>query len=152
VHDRVVDHEMPPKKKKQPEPAQAEAFLKTLAGPLISADQQREAAEGRSLWRRLNRYEYENAVRDLLDAPWLQIRDMLPEDGESPRGDGSNEGISWQQIKVPFLVPHQFFSLRDGFMFLWLARVADTIPTYAPAYYQVDKLMARARRNPYFQG
>jgi hypothetical protein len=49
-------------------------------------------------------------------------------------------------------VPHQFFALRDGCMFLWLARVADTIPAYAPAYYQVDKLLARARRNPYFHG
>lgn len=100
-------------------------------------------------------------ARDMTTAKWMSERagertelaaSYSNSNSESPRGDGSNEGISWQQIKVPFLVPHQFFSLRDGFMFLWLARVADTIPTYAPAYYQVDKLMARARRNPYFQG
>lgn len=100
-------------------------------------------------------------ARDMTTAKWMSERagertelaaSYSNSNSESPRGDGSNEGISWQQIKVPFLVPHQFFSLRDGFMFLWLARVADTIPTYAPAYYQVDKLTARARRNPYFQG
>lgn len=73
--------------------------------------------------------------------------------GTNPRGEASlSEGLSWQQIKVPFLVPHQFFALREGFMFLWLARIANTIPAYAPAYYQVDKLLARARRNPYFHG
>ena len=38
------------------------------------------AETGRSIKRRLNRYEYENSVRDLLSLPHLQIRDSLPED------------------------------------------------------------------------
>jgi hypothetical protein len=35
--------------------------------------------------RRLNRSEYESAVRDLLQAPWLQVQTHLPEDGEAFR-------------------------------------------------------------------
>ena len=31
--------------------------------------------------RRLNRYEYENTLKHLLKAPWLQLADRLPEDG-----------------------------------------------------------------------
>jgi type IV secretion system protein VirD4 len=100
-------------------------------------------------------------ARDMTTAKWMSDRagettrlasSYSSGSSVNPGGEGSSEGINWQQIKVPFIVPHQFFSLRDGFMYLWLARVADTIPTYAPAYYQVDKLVARARRNPYFHG
>jgi len=114
VHDRVVDHEMPPKKKKQPEPAQAEAFLKTLAGPLISADQQREAAEGRSLWRRLNRYEYENSVRDLLGAPWLQIKEKLPEDGEAFRFNKVGEALDVSHVQMSQYLAAADYALREA--------------------------------------
>ena len=31
--------------------------------------------------RRLNRVEFENTLRDLLDLPWLEVKDLLPEDG-----------------------------------------------------------------------
>ena len=79
VHDRVRDGEMPPRKvKSRPDATAVNAFLETIAKPMIQADRGRSASEGRSVWRRLNRYEYENAVRDLLHAPWLQIKDMLP--------------------------------------------------------------------------
>jgi type IV secretion system protein VirD4 len=100
-------------------------------------------------------------ARDMTTAKWMSERAGEKTElaaaysnsaSEAPRGESTNQGISWQQIKTPFLVPHRFFALRDGFMYLWLARVADTIPAYAPAYYQVDKLIARARRNPYFHG
>ena len=101
-------------------------------------------------------------ARDMTTATWMSQRagertelaaSYNSGTGTNPKGEASSsEGISYQQIKVPLLVPHQFFALRDGCMFLWLARVADTIPAYAPAYYQVDKLLARARRNPYFHG
>src|SRR5687768_4833713 len=64
IHDRVRDGEMPPKKK--PDRDALQAFLKSIAEPIAAADQRREATEGRSTWRRLNRYEYEHSLRDLL--------------------------------------------------------------------------------------
>src|SRR4029078_423829 len=38
------------------------------------------AREGRATKRRLNRYEYENALRDLLNVPWARVKDRLPLD------------------------------------------------------------------------
>ena len=100
VHDRVREHEMPPKKKPQPAAAETEAFLRALAAPLATADQQREATQGRSTWRRLNRYEYENTLRDLLGAPWLQIKEMLPEDGEAFRFNKVGEALDVSHVQM----------------------------------------------------
>jgi mono/diheme cytochrome c family protein len=82
IHDRVSKGEMPPKKKPRPEQTELEAFTKSLSSELVSVERARMAKEGRATRRRMNRYEYENALRDLLHAPWLQVRDSLPEDGE----------------------------------------------------------------------
>jgi hypothetical protein len=83
VHDRVQAGEMPPKEKKRPTPAELGGFVKNLGASLTAADKAVAAREGRTTQRRLNRYEFENAVRDLLQAPWLQVKNDLPEDGES---------------------------------------------------------------------
>jgi hypothetical protein len=83
VHDRVQAGEMPPKEKKRPDAGDIASFVKTLSSSLISAEGDMIAREGRTTRRRLNRTEYENAVRDLLQAPWLEIKEQLPEDGEA---------------------------------------------------------------------
>jgi len=83
IHDRLAAHEMPPKGKDQPDPAELRTFLAGLSGALTSAERAVIAREGRSTQRRLNGYEYENALRDVLSAPWLEIRGELPEDGEA---------------------------------------------------------------------
>ena len=44
-------------------------------------DRSRSQARGRASVRRLNRFEYENSLRELLAAPWLRVADALPEDG-----------------------------------------------------------------------
>ena len=100
VHDRVRDGEMPPKSMPQPEATVRAGFLKALAEPMIAADQARIRREGRAVWRRMNRYEYENTLRDLLDAPWLQVKELLPEDGEAYRFNkvGTALGVSHVQI------------------------------------------------------
>ena len=85
IHDRAAAGEMPPENKARPEPAALAAFLRELGGALQAAEAQRIATAGRSGARRLNALEYENAVRDLLSAPWLQLRGQFPEDGEAHR-------------------------------------------------------------------
>src|SRR4051794_2988323 len=104
VHDRVSAGEMPPKaateKKPQPGPAEVEAFTRTLAGSLVAAEKARGGGEGRATRRRLNRYEYENAVRDLLHAPWLQIKDSLPEDGESHRFNKIGDALDVSHVQM----------------------------------------------------
>ena len=113
VHDRVWDHEMPPKKEKQPAPAETDAFLEALAPPLIAADRKREVSEGRSTLRRLNRYEYENTVRDLLGAPWLRIKDMLPEDGEAFRFNKVGDALDVSHVHLAQYLGAADFALRD---------------------------------------
>ena len=100
IHDRVRDHEMPPKKKEQPEEAVRDGFLKAISVPLVAADEERIRTAGRATWRRMNRYEYENTLRDLLGAPWLQVKDMLPEDGELYRFNKVGEALDISHIQI----------------------------------------------------
>src|SRR6266542_1854314 len=66
VHDGVSNGEMPPKRKPRPDSVEAEAFTGSLASSLTEVEAAFAAKEGRAPQRRLNRYEYEHALRDLL--------------------------------------------------------------------------------------
>ena len=100
VHDRVKEAEMPPKSAPQPAEAEREAFTSGLAAPLLAADRLRIAREGRAVWRRMNREEYENTLRDLLDAPWLQIRELLPEDGLAHRSNKVGTALDVSHVQI----------------------------------------------------
>ncbi|MEM9157986.1 MAG: DUF1587 domain-containing protein, partial [Verrucomicrobiota bacterium] len=81
IFDRAKSGEMPPKKKRRPSDAELERLLEGIGKPMLAADRERIETHGRSSVRRLNRFEYENTLRELLKAPWLQVADRLPEDG-----------------------------------------------------------------------
>jgi len=100
VFDRVDAGEMPPRKKARPEAQELAAFKASLSGSLVAADRQQAVAEGRSVQRRLNRYEYENALRDLLKAPWLQVRDALPEDGVAFRFNKVGSALDISHVQM----------------------------------------------------
>ena len=85
ILDRAAAGEMPPENKARPEPVALAGFVRELGDSLAAAEARRIATAGRSGARRLNALEYENAVRDLLSAPWLQLRGQFPEDGEAHR-------------------------------------------------------------------
>lgn len=113
VFDRVADGEMPPKKKQRPEPAALASFTQTLSQALVTAEQSRLASEGRATQRRLNRYEYENAVRDLLSAPWLQIKDALPEDGEAYRFNKVGDALDMSHVQMNRYLAAADYALRQ---------------------------------------
>src|SRR5258706_675383 len=118
VHDRVQDGEMPPKKKKKrPEAEELRAFLKSVADPLAAADRSRAETEGRSTWRRLNRFEYENSIRDLLQAPWLQIKEMLPEDGEAHRFNKIGDALDISHVQMAQNLAAADYALREAAAF-----------------------------------
>jgi len=100
IHDRVRDREMPPKEMPQPEDDARAEFLKAVAQPLIDADQARTRREGRSTWRRMNRYEYEATLRDLFGAPWLMVKEMLPEDGEAYRFNKVGDALDVTHVRM----------------------------------------------------
>ena len=113
VHDRVDHGEMPPPKKERPNPAELDVFKKWLSSSLAAADEKRIAKEGRATRRRLNRYEYENALRDLLHAPWLQIRDALPEDGESERFNKVGDALDMSHVQMARYMAAADYALRQ---------------------------------------
>jgi hypothetical protein len=114
VYDRVSRGEMPPKKKPRPEPSQTAVFLHALSSSLVRYEQKQLAKEGRSTQRRLNRYEYENALRDLLRAPWLQIKDSLPEDGEEFRFNKSGDALDVSHVQMARYLNAADYALRQA--------------------------------------
>ena len=111
--DRVAEGEMPPKKKKRPEPDELAAFSKALAKTLTDAETARVTQEGRATQRRLNRYEYENALRDLLHAPWLQVKDSLPEDGEAYRFNKVGDALDMSHVQLNRYLGAAEYALRQ---------------------------------------
>jgi Protein of unknown function (DUF1592)/Protein of unknown function (DUF1588)/Protein of unknown function (DUF1587)/Protein of unknown function (DUF1585)/Protein of unknown function (DUF1595) len=113
VHDRVLAGEMPPVNAARPDEATRAAFLKTLAQPMIEADNARVRREGRTAWRRMNRYEYENTLRDLLSAPWLQVKELLPEDGEAHRFNKVGEALGVSHVQMSRYLAAAEYALRE---------------------------------------
>jgi hypothetical protein len=92
---------MPPRgRKTRPGKAEADAVLKRLATGLAEADRSRRAADGRAVFRRLNRTEYENTLRDLLGVPGLKVKDLLPEDGRAFGYDKSASGLDFSHVQL----------------------------------------------------
>ena len=82
VHDVLSAGEMPPKKKSKLGDAQRGAAVVDLANRIVEVQEADYVQHGRSVSRRVNRFEYENVLRDLLHDPYLKIADQLPLDGE----------------------------------------------------------------------
>jgi len=82
IYDRVENREMPPKGIELA-PRDRTTILQKLAPAIHRADLADVAVNGRGPMRRLNREEYEQNLRDVLQLPHLDIRDMLPQDREA---------------------------------------------------------------------
>jgi hypothetical protein len=95
IFDRVRNGEMPPKKKKRPNPKQLELALGSLGNNLREANLASQEKMGRVPHRRLTRLEYGYTVRDLLLIE-SGFEEILP--GESKSGSfdtvGSTHRIS----------------------------------------------------------
>ena len=114
VHDRVAAGEMPPKKKARPDAADQAAFLNELTGDLTAVEEVGIARNGRAMKRRLNRYEYENTLRDLLDVPWIQVKDRLPEDGERYRFNKIGEALDVSHVQLARYLDTASYALRQA--------------------------------------
>jgi len=82
VYDQLASGEMPPKKKSKLDAASRKSASMELAAFMIQAQEETSARLGRAVSRRLNRFEYENVLRDLLHDPTLKVADQIPLDGE----------------------------------------------------------------------
>jgi hypothetical protein len=77
-----------------------EAVLRGLQAGLVSADLRHRAGDGRAVFRRLNRTEYENSLRDVFGLAELPIKDLLPEDGKAFGFDKSADGLDLSYVQL----------------------------------------------------
>ena len=112
VHDRVKAGEMPPKSRPRPDAARQKVFVEGLAGSVVAAERESLGGEGRAVLRRLNRQEYENALRDLLAVPWAQVANRLPEDGEAHRFNKSGEALDVSYLQMARFMDSADYALR----------------------------------------
>ncbi|OYW19501.1 MAG: hypothetical protein B7Z55_08710, partial [Planctomycetales bacterium 12-60-4] len=99
IYDRVEKGEMPPKPEDMPQPDRA-ALVKSLSASIYNSDHADILAHGRGPLRRLNRDEYEQNLRDLLQLPDLDIRDILPEDREGHRFNKTTDMLDMSRVQL----------------------------------------------------
>ncbi|GAB4364826.1 MAG: hypothetical protein OHK0021_08590 [Bryobacter sp.] len=152
VHDRVRDGEMPPIKNSKLTPPVVKAFLNQLAAPLVATSRARMAVEGRSTLRRMNRYEYENTLRDILDAPWLQVKEMLPEDGIAYRYNKVSEALNISHVQMSRYLAASEYALREVLPRTATQPQAQTNRYYTremPAFFRKVNFPRAAERNTF---
>ena len=114
VHDKVESGDMPPKKRARPDAGDLSAFLKSLSSALTVADEERIAQDGRATERRLNRYEYENTLRDLLSLPYLEVKSFLPEDSEAYGFNKVGDALAVSHVQMARYLAAADFALHSA--------------------------------------
>ena len=99
IYDRMEKGDMPPRKADLPEAERAD-MLRVLGGAILKVDREEVVATGRGGLRRLNREEYQNNLRDLLQMPQLDIRDILPEDREGHHFNKATETLDMSRVQL----------------------------------------------------
>ncbi len=134
VYDQIASGEMPPAKKPRPATAAAAGYLWELKQALQSAEDARIRREGRTVKRRLNRFEYENTLRDLLHAPWLDVRESLPEDTEAHRFNKSGEALDVSHVQLA-----RYISTAEDALRQVLVTSAERLPAVTKRYHARDQ-------------
>ena len=117
VYDRIESGEMPPKKKSRPPEADKTAALATLYAQITLAEEKSLIENGgRSVVRRMNRTEYENTLRDLLSLPMLNVKELLPEDGQKFGFDKVAGALDISHIQMTKYLQTADLALRQAMM------------------------------------
>jgi hypothetical protein len=115
VHDKVSAGEMPPpKKKSQPAPKERGRFTNELTDDLMRFERKQTAEQGRAVQRRLNRYEYEDTLRDLLGVPYLEVKDFLPEDTVAYGFNKVGDALDVSHVQMARYLGAAEFALRTA--------------------------------------
>ena len=131
IHDRVEAGEMPPAKKPRPAAADRDAFVASLRAALLADERAATAREGRATRRRLNGYEYENTLRDLLSAPWLQLRGQFPEDGEAHRYNKIGDALDVSHVHMARYMSAADYAIRQAMSVQFERPPTTTVRHYA---------------------
>ncbi len=95
VFDRVHSGEMPPKDSDSVPQQDREAFVRLLATPLTQV----HAAHKGTIFRRLNRREYQNTMNDIFGTN-LNLESRLPQDGRSHEFDNIGEALGISMVHL----------------------------------------------------
>jgi hypothetical protein len=129
VHDRLTAGEMPPADADQPPPAERTTTISVLAGWLTSADEDAQRTTGRAIVRRLTATEFEHSLRDLLGLPLLEVRRMLPEDGQRHGFDKIGDGLDLSPVQM-----EQYLAAVDKALDMSIATRATPPPTISKRF------------------
>lgn len=113
IHDRIEKGEMPPKESDLPK-ASRDTLVASLQKVLHAADLADVAQFGRGPMRRLNREEYEQNLRDILQLPRLDIRDILPEDREGHRFNKTSQSLDMSRVQLAAYLDAADAALRQA--------------------------------------
>jgi hypothetical protein len=114
VHDRVSAGEMPPSPIARPPAASLTPFVNGLSAALSAYEHNVTTERGRAGLRRLNAYEYENGLRDLLNIPWVQIKSKLPQDGEAWRYNKIGTALDVSHVQLARYMSSADYALREA--------------------------------------
>ena len=117
VHDRLASGEMPPKKKSRLNPEERGKAVSELAGRIVSFQDAEADRHGRSVSRRVNRFEYENILRDILHDPTLKVADQLPLDGEVHGFPKVGRALDVSHVQIDAYLDVAEFALRRALEF-----------------------------------
>ena len=113
VHDRVKSGEMPPDPSGVAD-SDRQSLVTLLYDRIAEADRADILANGRGPLRRLNQDEYQQNLRDVLQLPFLDIRDMLPEDREAYRFNKTASALDMSRVQLAAYLDAAEAALRQA--------------------------------------
>ena len=131
VYDRVSAGEMPPAGRPRPSAESLARFVNGLGAALTAYETNVAAERGRAGLRRLNAYEYENALRDLLYVPWVEIKSKLPQDGESWRFNKIGVALDVSHVQLSRYMSTAEYAMREALAAKLVQPAATTTRLYA---------------------
>lgn len=131
VHDRVAADEMPPKPLPRPSAATLNPFLQNLSQSLTQSELAQTSKTGRAGLRRLNAYEYENAIRDLLAVPWLRVKDKLPQDGIAYGFNKTGQALDVSHVQMARYMSTAQLAMREALSAKLIQPAPSTTRIYA---------------------
>ena len=141
IHDRVSAGEMPPQPLPRPPAESLTRFVNGLSAALTAYEHTVATERGRAGLRRLNAYEYENAIRDLLDVPWVQIKSKLPQDGEAWRFNKIGTALDVSHVQLSRYMSSADYALREAMA----AQLVHPPPTVTRIYARQEPTMRNYR-------
>ncbi len=139
VHDRISAGEMPPSGIPRPPSDSITQFVRGLGSALTGYEQSVMAERGRAGLRRLNAYEYENVIRDLLSVPWVQIKGKLPQDGEAYRYNKIGGALDVSHVQLSRYMSTADYAMREAIA----AKVAEPPTSTIRIYARQEPSLAR---------